>query len=98
MPRGTKQRLHKVRTTVRLPRSLYDEIRRLVEENSVMAGTFNDFLISALQAYLKMLKRKRIDAAFAGMAADSEYQREAGLIAEEFANSDWEALAMVERE
>lgn len=44
-----------------------------------------------------MLNRKQIDAVFADMAEDSDYQTEARLIAEEFANSDWEAFDIVEK-
>ena len=44
-----------------------------------------------------MLIRKQIDVAFADMAEDSDYQTEARLIAEEFANSDWEAFDIVEK-
>jgi len=45
---------------------------------------------------LKMRRRKEIDAAFAGMAEDADYQKEAKLIAEEFAHRDWEALRLKE--
>ena len=46
----------------------------------------------AIKAYLRMYRRRQIDTAFAGMAKDADYQREATLIAEEFEHSDWEAL------
>jgi hypothetical protein len=35
-----------------------------------------------------------LDAAFAGMAEDADYQREAEQLAEEFEYSDWEALEL----
>jgi hypothetical protein len=49
-----------------------------------------------ITAYLKMYKRRQIDAMFAHMAEDADYQKEASLLAEEFAQSDWEALQLGE--
>jgi hypothetical protein len=86
----------KVRTTVRLPKAIYDEARNLIEENVVSVDSMNDFLVSAIAAYVKLVKRKQIDAAFAGMADDADYQKEALLIADQFAQSDWEALEIAE--
>jgi hypothetical protein len=43
-------------------------------------------------------KRRCIDAAFAQMADDSDYQKEALLISEEFARSESEALEAGERD
>jgi len=37
-----------------------------------------------------------IDAQFACMAEDADYQKEAQLLAEEFEHSDWEALGLKE--
>jgi hypothetical protein len=86
----------KVRTTVRLPRNLYEEARTYVDKNLVSAETLNDFLVSAVISSLKVVRRKRIDASFACIAEDSDYQKEAKLIAEEFSQSDWEALELGE--
>jgi hypothetical protein len=88
----------KVRKTVRLPRPLYNEAESWIERRIVPAESFNDFLVAALLAYVKLLKRKQTDAAFAGMAEDTDYQRDARLIAEEFSQSDWEAFASAEKE
>lgn len=82
-------------TTIRLPQPVYEAARSIVEKEKAAAGhvaSMNDLIVSALKAYLKMYKRRMIDAAFAGMAADGEYQKEAKLLAEEFQHSDWEAL------
>jgi hypothetical protein len=87
----------KVRTTVRLPRKLYDEACRVVDKNLVSAETLNDFFIAAVFAYLKMARRKQIDALFLSIAEDADYQKEAKLIAEEFSQSDWEALELEEK-
>jgi hypothetical protein len=88
----------KVRTTVRMPKPLYDEARKFVNGNSYPAGTINDFFVAAVCAYVKLLHRKQIDAAFGAMAHDSDYQKQAQLIAEEFTQSDWEALETIDRE
>jgi hypothetical protein len=88
----------KVRKTVRLPRRLYEEAERCLERKIVPAETFNDFLVAALLAYVKLLERKQVDAAFAVIAEDAEYQKDSRLIVEEFSPGDWEAFASVEKE
>ena len=57
-------------------------------------GTVNGFFVAAIVAYVKLIKRKQIDAKFAAMSSDASYQKEAKLITEEFSQSDWEALEM----
>jgi hypothetical protein len=86
-------------TTVRLPRSVYDQAKRLVEREKEKGGagsivSLNDLFVVAIKAYLKMYRRRQIEAAFAGMAEDPDYQKEAQLMAEEFEYSDWEALTL----
>ena len=87
-------------TTVRLPRPVYDQAKCVVDkekrggEGSTLS--LNDFIVAAIKAYLKMYKRHQIDAAFAGMAEDANYQKEAKLLAEEFEYSDWDALRLEE--
>ena len=73
-------------TTVRLPRSVDDQVRCVVEKEKGVSGpvSLNDFFVAAIEAYLRMYRRRQIDAAFAGMAEDTDYQEEAKLIAEEF--------------
>ena len=95
MPRGPKGRT--VRATVRIPRRIYDDARRFVEDAAVPARNFNDFLVAAVSAYVKLLKRKQIDAAFSAMARDTDYQQEAHVLSEQFDASDWEAFALAER-
>ena len=77
-------------TTVRLPRSVYDQVICVVEKEKGVSGSasLNDFFVAAIEAYLRMYRRRQIDAAFAGMAEDTDYQKEAKLIAEEFEHSD----------
>jgi hypothetical protein len=82
-------------TTVRIPRLIYDQAKCVVENEKDGSGpvvSMNDLVVYALQAYLKLYRRRQIDQAFSGMAEDVEYQKEASLLSEEFADSDWEAL------
>ena len=98
MPVAVTNRKEKVRATVRMPRPLYDEARHFVEKEVSPADSINDFFVAAICAYVKLLRRKQVDAAFSRMAEDVNYQREAMLISEAFANSDWEAFEAAERE
>ncbi len=94
----TNQIGKKVRTTVSLPEQLYEEARSLVGKKATPAGSINGFFVSAILAYVKLIKRRQIDAKFAGMSEDAEYQKEAGRISEEFSQSDWEAFERAARD
>lgn len=87
-------------TTIRLPRPVYDQAKCVVnnESGGRTRISLNDLIVMAITNYLKMYKRRQIDAAFAGMAEDADYQKEAKLLAEEFDYSDWEALGMSEKD
>ena len=88
-------------TTVRLPRPVYDQVKCVVDKEKRRTGarvSLNDLIVTAITAYLKMYERRGIDAAFAGMAEDADYQKEASLLAEEFDYSDWEALGIEEED
>jgi hypothetical protein len=89
---SAKVRSHKVQTTIRLPKPLYEQARACVEKGYTTAESLNDFFIVAIQSYTRALRRKRIDAAFDGMAEDANFQREAEAVIHEFAESDWETL------
>jgi len=93
-------RVETMTTTVRLPRPVYEQAKWVVDKEK-KGGTgsvvsLNDLIVLAITSYLKMYKRRQIDAAFALMAEDAEYQKEASLLAEEFQYSDWEALRIGE--
>jgi hypothetical protein len=88
----------KVRTTVSLPERLYEEARSLVSTTATSAGSINGFFVSAIHAYVNLIKRRQVDAKFAGMSEDREYQKDAGRISEEFSQSDWEALERAEKD
>jgi hypothetical protein len=95
---ATNQIGKKVRTTVSLPEQLYEEARSLVGEKATPAGSINGFIVSAILAYVRLVKRRQIDAKFAGMSEDTEYQKEAGRISGEFSQSDWEAFERAEKD
>jgi ATP-dependent protease HslVU (ClpYQ) peptidase subunit len=76
-------------TTVRVPRDIYQRARSVVQRTQ---ASFNEFVVQAIEEKVHRLSEAEIDAAFAGMAADAEYQREAIALAKEFEKSDWEAL------
>ena len=81
----------KVRTTVRLPESLYEAARSFVNKKASPAESMNSFFVAAILAYVNLIRRKQIDAEFSAMAEDSDYQKEAKLISEEFGQSDEKA-------
>ena len=97
MPASATSKKDRVRTTVRLPRPLYNEAKSYLGKDVSPADNINDFFVAAICNYVKLLRRRRIDAAFASIADDADYQKEAKLIAEEFAPSDWEALRSAEK-
>ena len=59
--RGSK----KIRTTVTLPKPVYDEARSLINSDAAPADSMNGFVEAAVTAYLKHFKRREIDAQFA---------------------------------
>ena|ERR1043166_3877632 len=86
-------------TTVRLPRPVYEQAKCVVDKErggSGMAISLNELFVTAITAYLRLYKRRQIDAAFAGMSENADYQKEAKLLTEEFEHSDWEALLLEE--
>jgi hypothetical protein len=94
----TKTKEKKVRTTVSLPEPLYEEARSVVVNRTSPAASINGLFVTAIRAYVRLIKRRQIDEQFAGMSQDAEYQREAGRISEEFNQSDWEAFERAEEE
>ncbi len=87
----------KVQTSLRVPKPIYEQVKVCLKKGMTSAETINDFIVAAIQFYTKVLERKSIDAAFAHMAEDANYQKAAQLIAEEFTQSDWDALEEARR-
>ncbi len=77
-------------TTVRLPKQVYLLAKTAVEKSEA-ASSFNDFVVQAIEQKLQQLTESEIDAAFAQMADDHDYQRDAVALAKQFEKSDWEA-------
>ncbi len=85
-----------VRTTLSLPAELLAAVDVAVREGR--ARSRKELVSRAIRRELAAQERVRIDAAFATMANDPQYQRESLLIAEEFESADWEALRHAEDE
>ena len=78
-------------TTVRLPKHVYDQAKKVLVRSH--ASSFNEFVVQAIEEKMRRLSEAEIDAAFAQMAHDPDYQRNAIALAREFERSDWEAFA-----
>ena len=97
MPTAKRSEQGKVQTTLRLPKPIYDEARRILNQRPSGIDSFNDLVVAALRSFLRRARRRQIDLAFRGMAEDAGFQKEAQLIAKEFEQSDWEALELGEK-
>ncbi|HEX6817149.1 MAG TPA: ribbon-helix-helix domain-containing protein [Ktedonobacterales bacterium] len=78
------------RITVTLPSPLLTAIDDAVR--SGVARSRCAFVTDAVRQALAAIKHAEIDAAFAAMATDEAYQREALQIAAEFERASWDAL------
>ncbi len=85
-----------VRTTVTLPRSLVDRGQYFVDGGQI--PNRNALIVAALDHFLQELERQEIDRQFAMMADDAAYQTLMLAESEAWADSDWEALTVVEQE
>lgn len=97
MPPAKLREPDKVQTSLRLPKSMYDEARRLLNQRPSGIASFNDLVVAALRSFLRRARRREIDLAFRGMAEDASFQKEALSLAKEFEQSDWEALELGEK-
>jgi metal-responsive CopG/Arc/MetJ family transcriptional regulator len=83
------------RTTVALPEDLLGAVDRLIRTGSVVNR--NQFITLAIETELRRRERAAIDAEFALMAADPDYQAETARVMRDFDASDhetWENLAL----
>jgi hypothetical protein len=88
MPVATRKQYQN--TTVRVPRHVYEQAKTVIGRSQ--GSSFNEFVVQAIEEKVRRLTEAEIDAAFAQMAHDPEYQRESILQAREFEKSDWEAF------
>ena len=84
-------------TTIRMPTELYEQARRVVRTRQDVSS-INELVVEAVKKRLQELSEAEIDAAFAGMATDPDYQRGAVTMAQEFAHSDWAAFKATEKQ
>lgn len=88
------QRFESVRTTVTLPSDLVEWSQQFIDKGIVPSR--NALIVAALEHFLNDLERQEIDQQFAAMADDQAYQALSIQLAEEFAESDWEATGLAE--
>ena len=79
-----------VRTTVTVPVELIDRSQHFIDEGALPSR--NALIVAALEHFLAELERQEIDRQFEAMAEDEGYQELSQQLAEDFAESDWEAL------
>ena len=85
------------RTTISLPEDLVAAVDVLVRAGS--AANRNAFIASAVESEVRRRERAAIDAEFAEMSGDTEYQVETAQIMKEFDTADremWEDVAQAE--
>lgn len=83
-----------IRTTVTLPANLLQWSQRFIDKGTVPSR--NALIVAALEHFLIELEQKEIDQQFAAMADDEAYQELSLKMSEAFAESDWEALQLLE--
>lgn len=79
-----------IRTTITLPSELAEAVDRAIHEGR--ARSRNELFVTALRNELATQERARIDAEYAALADDIEFQAESVQFAEEAAQGSWEAL------
>jgi metal-responsive CopG/Arc/MetJ family transcriptional regulator len=81
----------RVRVNVDIPLPLFERLSRflLVER---AASSRNALILQAVEEYLNRSEEAKIDDEFARMAEDEQYASLSLRVAEEFVESDWNAL------
>jgi metal-responsive CopG/Arc/MetJ family transcriptional regulator len=95
MPNQSISSEGRIRTTVDIPRDLWERVRRAINNREVKSR--NAFIVQALERYLEQLEEAWIDGEFARMKNDEEYKALNLQMAKEFAQSDWEAFQSNEK-
>lgn len=85
-----------VRTTLTLPVELIQRSQHFIDQGKIPSR--NALIVAALEQFLRELEDQEIDQQFAAMAEDQAYQTLNEQLAEEFAESDWDALTKGENE
>ena len=84
------------RITVDLPDQLVERVDAATQESG--ASSRNRFIAESLEARVEALERARIDAEFATLRDDTEWQEEMRAMAEEAVPAGWQALRLDEEE
>lgn len=84
------------RTTIAVPEELLALADQAVREGRARSRA--ELLARALRREFAAQRRASVDAAFAEMADDPEYQAEALRLAAEYSVADWEAIRIAERD
>lgn len=90
VPSSTKP----IRTTVDLPADLLARAQVLVEKGHIHSR--NVLMTRALEELVSHLEQESIDARFTAITDDADYQALNLELAQEFGDSDWEALQLAE--
>ena len=88
------ERSETVRTTLTLPTDLVRRSQRFIDAGGIPSR--NALIVTALERFLTELERREIDRQFEALAEDEAYQTMNQSLAEDFAESDWEALTLEE--
>lgn len=80
-----------VRITINVPVDLLTRSQHFIDDSII--SDRNTLFVMALEQFLLKLERQEIDLRFEVMAEDNEYQAMNQQLAEDFSDSDWEALA-----
>ena len=79
-----------VRTTITVPAELINRSQHFIGQHAIPSR--NALIVAAIERFLDELERQEIDRQFEAMADDTAYQALNEQLAEEFSDSDWEAL------
>ncbi len=90
------EKFETVRTTITVPTDLIKRSQPFIDGGSIPSR--NALIVSALEHFLNELERQDIDRQFEAMSEDEAYHTLNQNLAEDFAESDWEALTLGESE
>ena len=78
-----------IRTTLTLPIDLVRRSQHFIHRGTIPSR--NALIVTALERFLLELERQEIDRQFEAMAGDEPYQTINQQLADDFAESDWDA-------
>jgi hypothetical protein len=81
-------------TTVRLPGTVLEQARELLASGVPGITTMSGLVAGALEAYMNMFRKERIDRAFLRAAEDGQYQTLSREVNELFATTDRETISL----